>query len=500
MAGPRSPAPWAEPGRRAVEQHPFKRTIESAARARLAMPVVVLVALVTMGVNESTYQHASRTLRNGIVLSDARTEAARTLQGLTDLEAAARAYLVSGDVEDKNRYEAAAAGLPTLQAGALARMSQVDATAATDLDGLRDALAAHKAQMSHWMELAGSGQRARALGQAASEAGRAQLLQLRSEFDRVLLRATLAQQTTRMSLIDTMQISRGAVHVLVLLAVLALGLFVRQLRRFDNERAQQQERLEQQIDQRTAELRELAGHLVSAREDERSRVARELHDEMGGLLTAMKLEFARLRRVPGLPPAALERTESIEARLNEGIKLKRRIVENLRPSSLDQLGLGIALQMLCDDMAQASGLHIDTRLDEVVLVKDAELSLFRLVQESLTNIVKYAGAQHVRVQLRASAEGAELVVEDDGCGFDPAAVRPGHHGLLGMRVRVESHAGNLALHSAPGQGTRIVAWLPRPQGDVLAPSGAFAEATPNKMALGEEGFDKGLATGGASGI
>ena len=265
----------------------------------------------------------------------------------------------------------------------------------------------------------------------------------------------------------TLAVGRFTVHGLALLGLLAYVFFLRQNAVLHASRvahAQQlrseRDSLERQVALRTTALRNLAGHHVRAREDERGRVARELHDEMGGLLTAMKLEIARLRRVPGVPPLALERVAGIEQRLNEGIAVKRRIVENLRPSSLDQLGLIPALEVLCRDTAAALGVAIDTDFSPVQLDKNAELTAYRLVQESLTNVSKYAQARHVQVHLSQSGDRVQVRVQDDGRGFDTESVPAGHHGLLGMRVRVESHAGQLQVRSAPGKGTCIEAELP----------------------------------------
>jgi signal transduction histidine kinase len=232
------------------------------------------------------------------------------------------------------------------------------------------------------------------------------------------------------------------------------------LREIDARKARESDHLAHQIALRTAELRELAGYLVNTREDERSRLARELHDEMGGLLTAMKLELARLRRVPDVPAVALQRAAGIEQRLNESIAVKRRIVENLRPSSLDQLGLVAALEVLCEDMATSLNIPVTHTLATVPLDKESELTVYRLVQESLTNISKYARARHVWVTLEQRDNRAVVTVRDDGRGFQVDDVGAGHHGLSGMRVRVEAHAGRLTIASGPAQGTCISAELP----------------------------------------
>lgn len=438
----------------------FKQAIDTFARGRWALPGVLALALAALVVNESTYQHSHHTLTGGIALTDARIQAARTLQVLTDAETNARAFLISEQAADVSAYRQAALELPAVQEGAFKLIAQVDPGRKVSVDKVRSQISARLQTLESWMSLSAGGQRSRAQQLAGSDQGRIRFVELRQEFDQVLERAATVQEVARSSLYDTMMLNRVALHGMVLLAGLAMLLFMRQLRQSDQQLAQEQLRLERQINARTAELRELAGHLVDAREDERGRVARELHDEMGGLLTAMKLEFARLRRVPDLPLAARERVAGIEARLNDGIALKRRIVENLRPSSLDQLGLCVALEMLCVDTAANLGIPVHKHLRAVQLNKDAELTVYRLVQESLNNISKYAKAREVVVNLEPLAHTVQVTVQDNGLGFDVAAVPPGHHGLLGMRVRVESHAGTLTIDSANGRGTLVRAELP----------------------------------------
>jgi signal transduction histidine kinase len=440
----------------------LKRSIEYVARARLALPVVIALALVAMAVNESTYQHTIGTLNRGIALTDARIEAARTLQSLTELEAAARAHAASGGAADRQRFEQAASELALAKDKALALVESVDPHGA---EGARALRALIDAQASRLRQQVGPPAVAAPPGEPAAtgeiDRSRQRVAELGRQFDDVLGRAAALQQQARTSLYDAFMLNRLAMHALVLLVVLALVLFGRQLRRNDEQRDQQHQRLESLIGQRTAQLRALAGHLVTAREDERARLARELHDEMGGLLTAMKLELARLRRVAPLPEGALPRLSGLEGRLNEGIALKRRIVENLRPSSLDQLGLKVALELLCSDTAAMAGMPVRCEVDDVALDKDSELTLFRIVQEALNNICKHAAAHSASVRLHADGGQAKLRVEDDGRGFDRAEeVGASRHGLLGMRVRLEAHGGTLDVDSTPGAGTRITAVLP----------------------------------------
>jgi signal transduction histidine kinase len=453
-----------------IEPSLFKRSIEQAARARLALPVLLLSAALAMAVNEATYQHTTATLSRGIALTDARLEAARTLQALTELEAAARAYVGTRSDTERARFEQAAQQLPRLQDKALGLVAQVDTEGVLGVAAVRNLIDEHAQRLRAWVDATAAAPAVSAAAGFDDARSRGRSAALAQAMDALLTQAGTMQQQARLSLYDAFLLSRVAVHALVLLALLALLMFMRQLRRADLQQAREHERLEGQIRERTGELRDLARHLVSAREDERSHVARELHDEMGGLLTAMKLELARMKRVPALPQAALERVAGFEKRLNDGIALKRRIVEHLRPSSLDQLGLNAALEMLCTDTAAVAGIVVTTRLQPVTLEKDAELSVFRVVQESLTNALKYAHARTVEVRLEATATHALLSVRDDGRGFDPAAVGAGHHGIAGMRLRIETHGGRLEVRSAEGAGTEITARLPLGNAAVSGPS------------------------------
>ena len=253
------------------------------------------------------------------------------------------------------------------------------------------------------------------------------------------------------------------------LSLLALMLYLRQRGTLEALRTGQRQALERERDQlealareRTEQLTELARHLQTAREDERSRLARDLHDELGALLTAAKLDVARLKsRLPDLSPEAAERMTHLNETLNSGIALKRRIIEDLRPSSLSNLGLVAALDIQAREFAGASGLPVETDLEPVRLSASSELTVFRLVQEAMTNIAKYAKADHVHIRLLAKGDQVEIAVTDDGVGFDATEQRRGSaHGLLGMRFRVEAEGGRMELRSAPGQGTRVSATLP----------------------------------------
>jgi signal transduction histidine kinase len=267
---------------------------------------------------------------------------------------------------------------------------------------------------------------------------------------------------------DTVMLSRVAVAVIGTLNLLALALALWQTHVLDQAQQQQQKHvdevradLENQVAQRTADLTELTRHLQTAREDERDRLARDLHDELGALLTSAKLDAARIRsRLAGQSPEALERLAHLVSTLDSVITLKRRITEDLRPSSLGHLGLVATLEILAREFTERSGIQVHCTLAPVVLAPPAELMVYRLVQEAINNISKHARARQVWLNLSAEHGWVEVAVRDDGVGFDTRKLSPMAHGLLGMRYRVEAERGALRLHSFPGQGTTVSARWP----------------------------------------
>ena len=175
-----------------------------------------------------------------------------------------------------------------------------------------------------------------------------------------------------------------------------------------------------------------------------------------------------------LTPEATDRLSHLNETLNSGIALKRRIIEDLRPSTLDNLGLLPALEVLCRDTADRLGLPVIVDLQPVRLTASAELTVFRLVQESLNNIAKHARASEVRVSLHDQGGRALLQVRDNGVGFEPGKVGHARHGLVGMRYRVQAEQGQLKVESAPGQGVTLRVDLPQGLPDA-APSADLPE-------------------------
>ncbi len=220
--------------------------------------------------------------------------------------------------------------------------------------------------------------------------------------------------------------------------------------------------LESTVSQRTRELSDLASYLTDAREAERARLARELHDELGALLTAAKMDASWLLRSLGAQagPDIQARFRRLIDTIGSGITIKRRIIDDLRPPLLQGLGLIEALRALTDELRGEFQLALELPAADPPCSEDQSLALFRIVQESITNIRKYAHARHIEVGLKLEGQDIHLWVGDDGDGFDPDSPQLSRHGLAGMKHRAQMFAGRFDVRSAPGAGTRIDARMP----------------------------------------
>jgi len=211
---------------------------------------------------------------------------------------------------------------------------------------------------------------------------------------------------------------------------------------------------------------------VDAQELERARLARELHDETGQALTSILLGLKHLDDVVETDEAR-EATASIRELVAATLQDVRRLAVELRPSALDDFGLVPAVERLASNLSEQSDLVVDleARLGDRRLPPEAETALYRIVQEGLTNVVKHAAAHRVSITLVRKEAAAVVVIEDDGQGFDPEAVRAGALGFTGMRERVELVGGRLTVETSPGAGTTVVAEVhvapaPLPEEDV----------------------------------
>ncbi|HKP66995.1 MAG TPA: CHASE3 domain-containing protein [Casimicrobiaceae bacterium] len=227
---------------------------------------------------------------------------------------------------------------------------------------------------------------------------------------------------------------------------------------------EEQRRLEHEVATRTEELSELSTYLQTVREEEKSRLARDIHDELGGILVGAKMDVAwAAQRCKAALPEAADKLERAIAVLDEGVEMKRRIIEELRPTLLDNLGISSALDWQVRQACERAGLKCELNLADLELPSDASIAIYRIVQEAMTNIAKYASARNVDVELLGDADGVSLIVHDDGAGL-PAGVESNRlsHGIIGMRQRVRALNGTFKISSRPGTGTTIEVFIPLP--------------------------------------
>jgi signal transduction histidine kinase len=218
-------------------------------------------------------------------------------------------------------------------------------------------------------------------------------------------------------------------------------------------------------------LRELSSHIESIKEEERTRIAREIHDEIGVLLTALKMDLAWLaHRLPTDNNALLEKTQGMANLLDTAGRAANDLVHSLRPGSLDCFGIVETIEIEASEFTKRTGIpcKIIKSSDHFDVSDEQSITLFRVFQETLNNIMKHAAARHIQVQILKNEactvcanKCVELIVSDDGCGFDETAPnKPRSFGLRGIQERIRQLGGEVTITSKPGKGTKIAVSLP----------------------------------------
>lgn len=218
------------------------------------------------------------------------------------------------------------------------------------------------------------------------------------------------------------------------------------------------------LEVRGQEIRALSANHVNRLEEERQHISRELHDEAGQILIGIKLALqVAARQVPDGQTALRSDLDDLREQINQATRRLKDLARWLRPPTLDQLGLEVALRQLASDIKARAGFDVEVRLDTLDsrLPQSWEIALYRVAQEALTNVLRHAEAGSALLELHCDDTRLCLAVRDNGRGFDPAAVAGGL-GLLGMRERAGMLGGALTVDSAPGQGTQIKVEVPRP--------------------------------------
>lgn len=440
--------------------------------AILSFPLALVAALALLLFGELSYHRSQSALRDTTDAYDVRLEVERLLRLMVDAESGQRGYLLTGRTDYLKPFAEATQSIGQLLLGMTRFYSAPERAAQVgDFARLARLVETKISEMDLTVQARRDGREDAWRAVIESEIGRETQEELRQRAEGLALVESARLQSHQAQVSQTLLISRVGVATMTMLSVLAFYFYLRRARQVIDLRERQHEGLQAerdtldiQVRERTAQLTELARYLQTTQENQRSLLARELHDELGALLTSAKLDVARLQsRLPAPSPEVRERMSHLNEVLNSGIALKRRIIEDLRPSALSNLGLLASLDILTREFAKGSGLEVVTRVEPVELGAEGELTIYRFVQEALTNIAKYAKATRVDVVLQSGKDdegGISISVRDNGQGFDPATVRSSAHGLVGMRYRVEAERGRMEIDARPGGGTRLKAWLP----------------------------------------
>jgi signal transduction histidine kinase len=434
----------------------------------ISLPLAVLAALCLLAFNEAGYDRSMRASESITAAQQTRSAINKLLQNVLDAETGQRGYLLTGDPRYLEPYDVATGEVNEVL-GELRRLYADDKDRQPDFLILAGHVSRKLGEMDVSVRLRKQGNEDAWKFVLTTDVGKEQMDAIRAQTGKLITASTNDVDASQAEVRRSLQLSRIGIAGIALAGLLAFYMYLRQTRALADAGAREQESLkrerdmlELQVRERTASLAELATHLQLAREDERGHLARELHDELGALLTAAKLDVARLKSRLGVDSAeVVTRLQHLTETLNSVIALKRRIIEDLRPSSLTHLGLVSSLEILAREFSERSGIEVVTDMEASELDDSRQLTVYRLVQESLTNVGKYAGAKRVEISLKDFEREVRLEVSDNGQGFDATLSRPSSHGLTGMRHRVEAAGGKLSVNSAPGQGARISAVLPK---------------------------------------
>jgi len=378
-------------------------------RMAISLPVAIFAACLMIGISEYGNKQTSQSLSNLAHAYDTRTALSTLTKEMLDAETGLRGYLLTSDENYLKPYNEAIQNISST----LQRIRQLIETTPQGMEffiPMSHSISRKTAEMDLSLRLFREGNADALKFVMFTDMGNTDMSNIRElarKLDTLTAeRAGRYQQDINNSLI----MGRIGVATVTLFGLFAFYLYLRQNNMVDRLHKREQallseerSRLENLVRERTATLTELANHLQQVREDERGHLARELHDELGALLTAAKLDVARLKsRIDMGNPEIADRIKHMTETLNSGIALKRRIVEDLRPSSLANLGLSTSLEILTSEFAQRSGIEVEAIFEAVELPEATELTIYRMVQESLTNIGKYAKASQIQVTVHRS--------------------------------------------------------------------------------------------------
>lgn len=476
-----------------AENHPTVRWYEAVPpKALLALVLTAVVSVLVFAVSELAFSEIARNRQEASRYSQSQTFVLRLREQVLIAESSQRGFLITQEDRYLEPYEKAVVAARDAQAGLLSVLGE-DSAYRDKAMALSNLVEQKLDELNVTVHMARDRQPGMALATLHTDVGIAlseSISRATHDLDQAFGQETQARVKTLTTLFQQQRWGVGLVVFLNLSFLAALGATMvgnfyerEQSRRLLKEHA---DKLESAVAERTEELSALSTYLQSSAEREKSTLARDLHDEFGAILTSAKLDVAWLQgRVNGTDPAVQERLQQLSNVLDEAVNLKRRVIESLRPSLLDHLGLSAAIQWYVQETCDRADLACDVIVPEdgTDIPPQIAIDVYRLIQEALNNTVKYAQASVVEVELAERADHYELRIGDDGMGI--AQFKPDHltHGLAGMRHRVRALGGRFEVNTAPGKGTNIRAWIPMPGAGpssqtaaVAAPSGNATEA------------------------
>jgi signal transduction histidine kinase len=446
--------------------------LDGLGRWYVALPPFLIIGFLAVlffltGVGQERLQEASERLQDSasreLAVDELQTVIARSV-------AAQRGYLLTGDQRYLKNFDKVVADVePRLERLRLAY--QGSASALADVRTLHVLIGKRLVDLSMLVTIQQSQGAAAAVslvktsvGADAGEAITDILEQMRSR--EAAEHAEAVAYSSRSSVLSRWITIAGTIFNMLLVGVAARLVYMDMRRRNAQtaELREQKQKLEREAEERNRELVELSTHLQSVAEREKASLARELHDELGGLLVGARMDISWAEQhVAQDDPVMKQRLQRVQQSLSAGVDLKRRIIEELRPTLLDNVGLFAALRWQLKATCGGAGLNCieSYPAEEPKLTSEAGIALFRIAQEAFTNILKHAAAKTVDIALSVDPDGIVMQISDDGAGIPAGRLTAtGSHGLASMRHRVRALGGRLDIRSPASGGTVLLVQIP----------------------------------------
>jgi signal transduction histidine kinase len=432
---------------------------------KLLLPLALGLALSVAVMVFSERSHERLNQANQLMASSIETQAvaSQILALVSDAETAQRGFLLTGRPEYLEPYVMAVPKIgPKLQR--LKDLNADNPEQRAHVSQLAKLIGEKMAELEATLRLYKEKGPKQAQELIETDVGRRTMDEVRTEIDTIqnVERGELIARSSRWN--ADVAFSRVGIAVITLFNLLLVITVYILARRGIVQRERIRIMLEEQVRERTAELSELSTSLQNVQEEERARLAHDLHDELGSILVSSKMDMSwAYNRLKDKEPLVAQRLARAMTVIDEGVDIKRRIIEDLRPTVLDNLGLPAALEWYVNQIGQRGNLKCTLSIDpaEVDLPDAVGIALFRVVQEALTNIVRHANAANAWITMEYRDDRMLLTIRDDGAGLPKGAERKRlSHGILGMRQRITSLRGEFAIDSPAGGGTVVRVSVP----------------------------------------